>query len=151
TATARKNGMRVIAVVMGAKSAKSRNKDVTNMLDYAYSQFMTHSIYPKGKTVRTAHVDKGLRHEVPVKTSQKVSVLTKKGESPKKIEKSIYVKPKLKAPLKKGQKIGKLVLKKNGRNLSVTPLVAGEDVQKASWWNMFKHSIGFFVLPSNAH
>ncbi|HEU5139576.1 MAG TPA: D-alanyl-D-alanine carboxypeptidase family protein, partial [Bacillales bacterium] len=111
TATAEKSGMRLIAVVMGAPTTKSRNAQVTNMLDYAFSQYQTHKLYDKGKVVKTVHVDKGVRNKVPVVTSREVAILTKKGESPKNVKKSIKVKDELKAPLKKGETIGKVVLK----------------------------------------
>ena len=46
TATAKKDNMRVIAVVIGAQTSKDRNAQVTKMLDYAFSQYQTH-IYMK--------------------------------------------------------------------------------------------------------
>ncbi|HET7629198.1 MAG TPA: D-alanyl-D-alanine carboxypeptidase family protein [Bacillales bacterium] len=151
TATAKKDGMRVIAVVMGADTAKARNNEVSNMLDYAFGHFQSKQIYAKGTVVETSHVDKGVMNEVPIVTARNVSVLTKKGESVKNLDKSIVVKEHLRAPLKKGQKVGKLVLKKDGKTLSETPLVTKTDVPRASWWNLFKHAGSFFVLPSKAH
>lgn len=151
TATAKKNGMRVIAVVMGAPTPKSRNGQITNMLDYAFNQYQTTKVYGKGKTVKTVKVDKGKKNKVPVVTSQKVAVLTKKGESPKNIKKTIEVKTDLKAPLKKGDQIGMLELKKDGHTINEVPLVAGVDVPEASWWHLFKRSIGNFTLQSNGH
>ncbi len=47
TATAEKEGMRVIAVVMGAGSTKERNSDVSQMLDYAYSKYATKPLFEK--------------------------------------------------------------------------------------------------------
>ena len=48
TATAKKDDMRVIAVVFGAHTSKERNAQVTKMLDYAFSQYTTHPIYKQG-------------------------------------------------------------------------------------------------------
>lgn len=151
TATAKKNGMRLIAVVMGAPTTKSRNGQISNMLDYAFSQFQTKKIYDKGAVIKNVQVDKGVRKQVPVVTSRKVAILTKKGESPKKIEQTIEVRNDLKAPVKKGQQVGKLLLKKDGKVVSEFPLVSGSDIPKASWWHLFKRSIGNFTLQSNAH
>lgn len=151
TATSKKNGMRVIAVVMGAPTTKERNQQVTKMLDYAYSQYQLHKVYDKHATVQKVKVDKGTQNQLPAVTSRKAAILTKKGEAPKKVEKSINIKPNLKAPLKKGDKVGELQLKNKGKTLSEIPLVAGADVRKASWWHLFKRSIGSFNLQSNGH
>jgi D-alanyl-D-alanine carboxypeptidase (penicillin-binding protein 5/6) len=151
TATAKKNGMRVIAVVMGAPTPKSRNSQITSMLDYAFNQYQTNKVYNKGATVTTVKVDKGKKNKIPVVTSQKVAVLTRKGESPKNIKKAIEVKTDLKAPLKKGDQIGMLTLKKDGHTINEVPLVAGADVPEASLWHLFKRSIGNFTLQSNRH
>lgn len=151
TATAKKDGMRVIAVVMGAPTTKERNQQVTKMLDYAYSQYQLNQVYNDHETVKMVKIEKGTKKQLPVVTSRKAGLLTKKGESPKNVEKSVNIKPNLKAPLKKGDQVGKLQLKKKGKILSEVPLEAGADVGKASWWHMFKRSIGSFNLQSNGH
>lgn len=151
TATAKKNGMRVIAVVMGTPSSKERNAEVTNMLDYAFSQYQSKKIYSKGSIVKEMRVQKGKRKYVPVVSPQDVAVLTRKGEKPKKVEQVVQMPDKLKAPLKKGDKVGELLLKKDGQVVSKYPLVAGVDVPKASLWHLFKRTIGNFSLESNAH
>ncbi|HEX7065557.1 MAG TPA: D-alanyl-D-alanine carboxypeptidase family protein [Bacillales bacterium] len=151
TATAEKDGMRLIAVVMGAPTTKSRNAQVANMLDYAFSQYQTHKMYDKGQIVKKVHVDKGVSNKVPVVTAREVAVLTKKGESPKNIKKSIKVKDDLKAPLKKGDAIGKIVLKKDGKIITEVSLIAKSEVPRASWWQLFKRSIGNFTVQSNFH
>ncbi|HET7578441.1 MAG TPA: D-alanyl-D-alanine carboxypeptidase family protein [Bacillales bacterium] len=151
TASALKNGMRVIAVVMGAPKPKVRNAEITNMLDYAYSQYQTHKVYGKGAVVKEAALDKGVDKKVPVVTQREVAILTKKGESPRNLEKVIEVRNDLKAPLAKGEQVGKLLLKKDGKVVSEFPLVAGKDVPKASWWHLFKRSIGNLTFQSNLH
>lgn len=151
TATAKKKNMRLIAVVMGAPTTKSRNSQISHMLDYAFSQFQTKNLYHKGAVVEEAKVDKGMRKQVPIITQRNVVILSKKGDSPRKIEQSVQIRGDLKAPLKKGQQVGKLLVKKDGKVVSEYPLVTGVDVPKASWWHLFKRSIGNFTLQSNVH
>lgn len=151
TATAKKKGMRVIAVVMGAPTSKMRNAEITNMLDYAFSQYQTKKIYSKGAVVKKMKVQKGVRKQIQVVSPREIAVLTRKGEKPKKVEQVVQTPEKLKAPLKKGDKVGDLLLKKDGQVVSKFPLVAGEDIPKASWWHLFKRTIGNFAQSSNAH
>lgn len=59
TATAQKDGMRVIAVVFGAPTSKERNAQVTKLLDYAFAQYKTHPIYKRNIAIGEAKVSKG--------------------------------------------------------------------------------------------
>jgi serine-type D-Ala-D-Ala carboxypeptidase (penicillin-binding protein 5/6) len=145
TATAKKDNMRVIAVVFGAPTPKERNAQITKMLDYAFSQYKTHPIYERNLVISKAKVSKGKLNEVDIVTSEPISVLTKKGASIKDIEKVIKVKENIKAPIKKGDQLGTLVLKQNGKVILESPLVAKENVDQASWWDLFKRTFGWFV------
>jgi serine-type D-Ala-D-Ala carboxypeptidase (penicillin-binding protein 5/6) len=145
TATAEKDNMRVIAVVFGAPTPKERNAQITKMLDYAFSQYKTHPIYERNLVISKAKVSKGKLNEVDIVTSEPISVLTKKGASIKDIEKVIKVKENIKAPIKKGDQLGTLVLKQNGKVVLESPLVAKENVDQASWWDLFKRTFGWFV------
>ncbi|WP_339146564.1 MULTISPECIES: D-alanyl-D-alanine carboxypeptidase family protein [unclassified Sutcliffiella] len=144
TATAKKDNMRVIAVVFGAPTPKDRNAQITNMLDFAFSQFKTHPMYERNEAVAKVDISKGSEKEVDAVTSEPISVLTKKGENIDNVEKQITVDENVKAPVKKGDKVGVLVLKKDGKVLSQSDLVAGKDSMDASWWQLFKRSMGHF-------
>ncbi len=89
TATAQKDGMRVIAVVFGAPTSKDRNAQVTKMLDYAFSQYKTHPIYKRNMVIGEAKVSKGNKKKIDVVTSEPISLLTKKGENINDVEKQI--------------------------------------------------------------
>ena len=56
---------------------------------------------------------------------------------------------KLKAPVKKGDKVGKLVIEKDGKNFSETPLTAKKDVPQASFWQLYKRAFGMFTKTGN--
>ncbi len=144
TATAKKGDMRVIAVVFGAPSPKERNAQVTKMLDYAFSQYTTHPIYKKDEVLTESKVSKGNVKTVTGVTSEPISVLTKKGSNPKDFSKNIKMNKDLKAPIKKGDKIGTLQIKKDGKVYVESPIVAKEDIDKASWWQLYKRAFGMF-------
>ncbi|KAF0994654.1 D-alanyl-D-alanine carboxypeptidase family protein [Geobacillus sp. TFV-3] len=145
TATAKKNGMRVIAVVFGAPTPKSRNAQITKMLDYAFSQYRTHPVYKRNETVARVNISKGKRSFVEAVTSEPVSVLTKKGQSIEQIEKVIKVKDNVTAPVRKGDELGVLILKQDGKEILHSPIVAKQTVEEASFWDLFKRVFGRFV------
>lgn len=145
TATAEKNNMRVIAVVFGAPTSKSRNAQVTKMLDYAFSQYETHPMYERNVSIEKARISKGDKKNIEAVTSEPISILTKKGESVENVQQEIILKKDLKAPLNKGDKIGQLRLTLEGKTIVESPLVASVDVKNATWWELYKRSFGLFT------
>lgn len=145
TATAEKNGMRVIAVVFGAPTPKDRNAQVTKMLDYAFSQYETHPVFERNQLLGTAKISKGAEKTVKAVTSEPISLLTKKGENIDDIEQKIVLKKGLKAPIKKGDKIGEIQIVKEGKTLVKSPLVANEEIKEANWWILYKRALGMFT------
>lgn len=145
TATAKKDNMRVIAVVFGAPTSKERNAQVTKLMDYAFNQYQTHQVFDSNVSLGKVAISKGQLKEVDAVTSSKISVLTKKGKEIKDMEQKIEFVEGLKAPIKKGDKIGTLQLLQEGNVVSTTPLVAKEDVEEASWWKLFKRTMGMFT------
>lgn len=148
TATAKKDNMRVIAVVFGEPTPKDRNAEISKMFDYAFSQYQTQPLFEKGASVGKAEISKGKAKEVEAMTNEPISLLAKKGEKLDGIEKKVKI-DKLKAPVKKGDTIGKLVVEKDGKTLSETPLIAKEDVPQASFWQLYKRAFGMFTKSGN--
>ncbi len=146
TATAKKGNLRMIAVVMGAANTKERNSDITKMFDFAFSRFEIHNIYQRGDAVQHVDVSKGTDKKLKVITDDVVSVLTKKGESIDEITENIELKQTIKAPITKGAKLGQLQLEKDGKVISEIPLVAAQDITKASWWTLFKRTINNLTI-----
>ncbi|PQZ58835.1 MULTISPECIES: serine-type D-Ala-D-Ala carboxypeptidase DacF [Bacillus] len=144
TASAEKNGMRVISVVMGAPTSKERNNQVTKLLDYAFGQYMTKKLYTRGEKIKTVQVGKGKEEKVDLVASDNVSLLMKKGENMDKVKQEVIAEKKVKAPIKKGDALGTLVIKRDKDVLLKQTIVAKEDVEAASWWELFKRSFGMF-------
>jgi serine-type D-Ala-D-Ala carboxypeptidase (penicillin-binding protein 5/6) len=148
TATAEKNGMRVIAVVFGAPTSKERNAQISKMLDYAFAQYETHPMYERNFSVGEVKVSKGSESKVQALTSEPISLLTKKGEKVDDVKKEITYLKDLKAPIEKGQTIGTLKLVKNGETLVSSPLVAQAGIKEANWWTLYKRAFGMFTKTS---
>ncbi|MGM7721307.1 D-alanyl-D-alanine carboxypeptidase family protein [Metabacillus sp. Hm71] len=148
TATAKKDNMRVIAVVFGADTPKDRNAQVTKMLDYAFSQYQTHPLFEKDHVLTRVKVSKGSDKEANLMTSEPISVLTKKGETVDDVTQEIVLEKNVQAPIKKGDELGSLVLKKEGKVIAESKLVAEKDVTSANWWKLFKRVMGDFTKTS---
>jgi len=145
TATAQKGNMRVIAVVFGAETPKKRNAQVMKMLDYAFSQYTTKPVYNKDVELKDVQVSKGTQKKVKAVTSEPISLLTKKGEDTKAYKIKVSAEKTIAAPIKKGEQLGTLKIEKNGKTIVTSPIVAQETVEKATWWQLFKKSMGLFT------
>ncbi|ALC90056.1 D-alanyl-D-alanine carboxypeptidase [Bacillus sp. FJAT-18017] len=145
TATAQKDGMRVIAVVFGAPTSKARNAQVTRMLDYAFGQYETHPLYQRNVAVGTVEVSKGNSKKLKAVTSEPISLLTKKGEKISDVKKVVNLKKDIHAPIGKGDTIGTLKIVKGGKVLQESPLMASKNVGEAGWWTMYKRALGMFT------
>lgn len=145
TATAKKDNMRVIAVVFGADTPKDRNTQVTKMLDYAFSQYQTHPLFEKNQVLTKMKVSKGSENEANLMTSEPISILTKKGENVDDVTQEIVMKKDVRAPIKRGDELGSLQLKKDDKIIAESKLVAEKNIDEASWWKLFKRVMGDFT------
>lgn len=145
TATAEKDGMRVIAVVFGAPTSKERNAQVTKMLNFAFNQYQTHPMFKRNQAIGLAKVSKGKEKTVEAVTSEPLSLLTKKGEKTVDVEQKINLNKNLDAPIKKGDKVGTIKLIKGGQVVLESELVAKSDVKEAGWYTLYKRSFGMFT------
>ncbi|WP_010530871.1 D-alanyl-D-alanine carboxypeptidase family protein [Lentibacillus jeotgali] len=140
TATAEKNDMRMIAVVMGADTTKERNSTITGMLDYAFNHFETKNLYEKGQTITTLELLKAEDTSIDVTTSESISTIHRKGENDKNVKTSVNLESDLDLPIDKGDQVGELIVKSNGETLSKTPLIVDYDVKKASYLTLLKRT-----------
>ncbi|MFD2630745.1 D-alanyl-D-alanine carboxypeptidase family protein [Oceanobacillus kapialis] len=141
TATAEKNGMRVIAVVMGAETTKERNASVSGMLDYAFNRFQTNKLFEKGDVITTLRLTKAETKQNEVVTSESISTLHAKGESVDNISTEVKLKEDLKLPIKKGDHVGTLIVKDGEAILSESDLTVKENIEKASYYTLLKRSL----------
>jgi D-alanyl-D-alanine carboxypeptidase (penicillin-binding protein 5/6) len=148
TATAKKGNMRVVAVVFGADTPKDRNSQITKMLDYAFSKYETSPLYKRDQVVGEVKVAKGKDKTVEVVTSEPISILNEKGQGKANMKKEVKLNKDLKAPLKKGDEVGTLIIKKDGKVVTTSPLLAKDSMKEASWWNFFKRTFTTFTKTS---
>ncbi|MDB5054381.1 MAG: dacF [Bacilli bacterium] len=147
SATAKRGDLRVIAVVLGEPDTKTRNAEVSKLFDYAFSQYMSYPLLKTGDTLGSFKVSKGEIATVPLIAKHPYSILLKKGEASNGIRHELQFNSNLKAPVQAGQQIGKIVVYKGDQLLKEFPLESPVQVNKASWWVLFKRTTShlFFV------
>jgi D-alanyl-D-alanine carboxypeptidase (penicillin-binding protein 5/6) len=147
SATAKRDGLRVIAVVLGEPDTKTRNAEVSKLFDYAFSQYMSYPLIKTGDNLGNFKVSKGKTATVPLTAKHPYSILLKRGEASEGIRHELQLQPKLKAPIKIGQPIGKIVVYKGDQVLKEFPLESPVQVKKANWWVLMKRTVAhlFFV------
>ena len=130
TATAEKENMRIIAVVMGEPDSKTRNKEVSEMLDYAFAQYKTENLLNQ-KEIGKYEVEKGKEKYVTIIPKEKVTVLRKKAEKGGNATYKIKLNN-LKAPIKNGDIVGNIKIKENGKIIRSINLTTDKSVPKAN-------------------
>ncbi len=144
TATAMKDGMRIIAVVMGEETSKIRNQEVSEMLDYAFAQYKVVNML-SNKNLGKYRVSNGKEEYVNVVPTSEVTMLKKKSESNDNLSYEVKVKN-LKAPIKKGDNIGNLIIKENGNAVRTLTLTTDKDIPKASFLDLFLRNIKDMII-----
>ncbi|MCM3784071.1 D-alanyl-D-alanine carboxypeptidase [Neobacillus mesonae] len=139
SATAVKDGMRVVAVVLGEPNTKTRNSEVSNMFDYAFSQYAMKPIYKQGDVIGKVNIEKGNVKELELIADVPYNVLMKKGASGE-TQQQLTVPQEIKAPIKKGQVLGKLIVTQDSKVLKEFEIKAAVDVEKAGFWKLFKRT-----------
>lgn len=144
TATAKKNGMRIIAVVMGEPTSKMRNKEISEMLDYAFAHYSSKNLF-KNNILGNYAVDGGKKEYIKVSFQEMPTVVKKKGDSKKNITYDVKI-SNLKAPIKKGDVVGKLIIKDNGNVVRTVNLTALEDNLKINFFELLIRNIRDMII-----
>lgn len=132
SATAKRDDLQLIAVVLGAPTSKDRFNDARTLLDYGFANYDIERIASKNQEIATVSVRKGHSQNVGAVALEDASLLLPKGVK-ENIETEIFLPDKINAPVKKGAPLGKLVCTRDGEKLSETELVAGEAVEKVGF------------------
>ncbi len=139
-ATARRGAMRLISVVFGASDKKIRDRETKKLLLGGFRVFKKHSLFAKHQSVgETISVSWGRKNKIKAVTSEPIALVIKRIKL-KEFKTQIVLPKSLKAPLKKGQKIGVLNIKMNGNIIASTSLITPEEIPAMGWleWLMSK-------------
>lgn len=135
SATAKREGMELIAVVMGCESAQKRTADCKALLDYG---FATYSVVRPGlKAGRTVAVHLGKQNTVPVELTERREILVDKAKRTS-LSARVELAQLVPAPVEKGQQVGTISVYAGEKLLIQLPLAAAQAVAKLSFGDVFK-------------
>ena len=145
TATAKKDGMRIIAVVMGEATSKIRNKEISEMLDYSFAQYKIEDLLKSKNSLGKYRVNSGKDEFAEVVPKEAATLLMKKGDTFDDVSYDVDINN-LKAPLKKGDIVGKLNIKGNGKVVRTVPLTINKNVLKINLFELFLRNVKDIII-----
>ena len=132
--SAKREDMRLVSVVMGTSSKKSRADESIKLLNYGFRFYQTHKLYSAGDSLSSAKVWKGNISQLPVGISEDLYITIPRNQY-KNLDASIQLNSKITAPIKKGQKLGEVIVQLPGSEVSRQPLVALQDVADGGFFS----------------
>ena len=147
SATATRNGSTFLAVIMKAPSSDIRNKEASELLNYAFSTYETKKIYETDYTVDKLTLNKCLDNEAIIKTKKQISMLVNKGGKVE-TEEIISYNQELKAPISAGTVVGKIEIinKENGEKIGESELYVQNDMNKSTFLDYFKKLFELYIM-----
>ena len=131
SATATRNGVNLIAVVMASDDSKTRVKDASALLDYGFSHCQVMEDHTRAKDIGKITVTKGKKETVSYSRDIPAKIVLVKG-SKSDVKKQIRI-GQVKAPVKKGQVLGYIIYKRGDESLLKKPVNAIESVEKMNF------------------
>jgi D-alanyl-D-alanine carboxypeptidase (penicillin-binding protein 5/6) len=138
--SSKRNGMRLITVILNTNSAQARADETRALLGWGFSNFEKATPIQPNTVVTKAKVSFGKADTVDAALGSPWTVTVPRGQQ---VSTNVQIKPDLEAPVAKGAVIGKVIAESNGKPVGETPLVAQADVERAgfmlrSWQHVAK-------------
>lgn len=139
-ATAKKNDMRLIAIVLGEEVSKVRNSETMALLDYGFNTYGLQIVKKKNETVKTEIVEKASTKKIEYTPIYDIGVLSKKSDTKKKYSYDIKI-TKNNLPLIKGEVVGKIKIKDGNNVVGEGDLTVKKSTKKLSYLILFRNTI----------
>ncbi len=135
--TAKRNGMRLLAIVLGEPDGKTRNAETAELLDYGFNLYEVTTIKKAFEKLGEIEIDKANQKKIEIVAKTDVTILKKQSDKDKEYKSNLIL-DEIKLPIKKGDTIGKLVVKDDLGNMIDEVLVTvNQDVKKDNFLNIF--------------
>ncbi|VUD53133.1 D-alanyl-D-alanine carboxypeptidase DacC [Thalassocella blandensis] len=131
--SAKKDGTRLISVVLGTKTESQRASESQRLLAYGFRYYKTHELYPADSVISTHKVWSGVKDEIELTVKRKVVATIPRG-SQKNLNAKIQVDSVIKAPITQGQILGKLIISLDGETIVEEDLAAKEEIAEAGFF-----------------
>ena len=140
SATAEKDGIELIAVIMAAENSKDRFADAVRLLNYGFGKCQ---LYTDSSTdgIRPVPVEQGVEETVMAERSGDFAYLDTEGASLSLIERKVEIPDAVRAPVKKGDTLGQIIYTLDGKEIGRTDLIALSGVDKASYMDCLESAV----------
>lgn len=135
-ATAQREGVRMIAVVMKSSTIDSRSRDISTMFNYGFSQYKAYRVCQAGDIAGQVKVFRGKETVLDALVPRELTAILKRNQKGEVIKK-VKLDRMIAAPVKKGQIIGEVVLTYEGKPCGRMELVAAKDVARAGFFELW--------------
>ena len=139
-ATAKKNDMRLIAIVLGEEVSKVRNSETMALLDYGFNTYQVQIIKKKNEIVKTENIEKASTKKIEYVPVTDIGILSKKGDTKKKYSYDIKI-TKNKLPLTKGEIVGKIKIKDGNTVVGEKNITVKKSTKKLSYLTLLRNTI----------
>lgn len=138
--TAKRDDMRLMAIVTGAKSRKSRADSVQSLLQYGYAAYDGMLLYSPGNEVTSVPLWMGNQSTASLGVQLPLGLIYPKGQK-EKLSASLDIPESLEAPVSKGTDAGSIMIKYSGEPLLQHRLYVNEDYLEGPWWSKLLDSV----------
>lgn len=142
-ASAKRNGMRLISVVMGTASENARAAESQKLLAYGFRYYETLSLYNAGTELSKTRVWGGKTNEVALGIAQDIKLTLPRGRQ-EELQANMHINEVIKAPIETGQSLGKVTIELDGKVQAEADLIALQPVEKAGFFARLWDSIKLF-------
>jgi D-alanyl-D-alanine carboxypeptidase (penicillin-binding protein 5/6) len=139
-ASAERDDMRLISVVMGTDSVGERTAESQSLLNYGFRFFESHKLYGKEEVVSKVRVWKGEQSELPVGPAGDIYATVPRRQY-KNLSSTMEIDPQIMAPVTRGQRLGRVLVSLGDQQIAEVPLVALQDVADGGIWPQVKDSV----------
>ena len=140
SATAERDGMSLVAVVLGSATGTDRFKDCAKLLDYGFANYMVKDLSIPGGTLTSVKVKDGMKPEAGITALVKGKALLPKGSNAE-LEMKVELPEVFDAPLKIGDSAGKISFLYEGATVDEFPITITENVEKITFGSVFEYLI----------
>lgn len=140
TSTAKKDGMRLITVVMNEPDTAKRSSDTTKMLDYGFNVYMIRNIIDEETVIDNVKVELGKELTTDIVSKETITILNKKSDETRNITYEADI-DKIVAPVKKGDKVGTINIIEDGKVISSVDATVKNDINKANIFTIFARNL----------
>ena len=134
--TAKRDNMRLIAIVLGEDSGKVRNKETMELLDYGFNLYKVDLIKTKDDKVDSIKIDKANKKEISIYPKEDITILGKKSDVSLNYDIEVKVND-VNLPVKKNSVVGKIIIKSGNKNIMEVDAIVKEDINKMGFLQMY--------------